>query len=75
VCFLIYYLPAAFVFTFIGMNAGLYQTPVSLNRLMRSPISSRTRWKNAHFSSSVPSAFESQPMVFPLLSFADIVLV
>lgn len=24
---------------------------------MRDPISSRTRWKKAHFSSSVPSAF------------------
>lgn len=31
-------------------------SPVLANRLIRSPISSRTRWKKAHFSSSVPSA-------------------
>src|SRR5699024_10211428 len=35
----------------------IFYSPVSANRLIRSPISSRTRWKTAHFSSSVPSAF------------------
>src|SRR5699024_11405576 len=32
-------------------------SPVSEKRLILSPISSRTRWKSALFSSSVPSAF------------------
>src|SRR5690625_7418012 len=35
----------------------LYEATDSANCLIRSPISSRTRWKTAHFSSSVPSAF------------------